>query len=102
MQVQVIDISAYHCVEGDPTSLVVNPIIVELGLVNRADYVADVLIVVFQQHHELVPILMLVVLKFYPQVVVLGVVGNTSIPISVLGIKSLLPYISCRPYKAVH
>ena len=58
MQVQVIDISAYHCVEGDPTSLVVNPIIVELGLVNRTDNVADVLIVVFQQHHELVPVLL--------------------------------------------
>ena len=45
VQVQMVDISSNHCIESDPTTLVVNPIVVELGLVNRTDDVADVLIV---------------------------------------------------------
>ena len=74
MQVQMVDISSYHRIESHAAAFVVNPVVVELGLINRADDMADVLIIVFQQHHKLVPILMLIILEFYPQVVVLGVV----------------------------
>ena len=37
MQVQMVDIAAYHVIEGHTASLIVNPIVVELGLVNRTD-----------------------------------------------------------------
>ena len=74
VQIQMVDIAAYHCVEGDSAPFVVKPIVVELVFVNRADYVADVLVIVFQQQHELMPVLVLIVLKLNPKVVVLGVV----------------------------
>ena len=80
VQVQMVDVAAYHCVESHTAALVVNPVVVELGLINRADDMADVLIIVFQQHHTLVPILMLIILEFYPQVVVLGVVRKHEHP----------------------
>lgn len=62
VQVQMIDISTYHSIEGNPTTLIVNPVVVEFSLIYGADDVADVLIVVFEQHHQGVPILMLIVL----------------------------------------
>ena len=80
VQVQVVDIAAYHCVEGHPAPFVVKPIVVELVFVNRADYVADVLVIVFQQQHELMPVLVLIVLKLNPKVVVLGVVRKYEHP----------------------
>ena len=45
MQAQMVYISAYHCIESHTAAFIVNPIVVELGLVNRTDDVADVLIV---------------------------------------------------------
>ena len=74
VKIQMADISAYHVIERHPVAFVVRPIVVELCLVNGTDDVADVLIVVFQQHHQLVPVLLLIVLQCYPQVVVLRIV----------------------------
>lgn len=76
VEVQVVDISTYHRVERHTATLIVNPIVVELGLVNRTDDMANMLVVQFKQHHELLPILVLIVLKVNPQVVVLGIVGE--------------------------
>ena len=41
VQIQMVDIAAYHCVEGHPAPFVVKPIVVEFGLVNNADSPAD-------------------------------------------------------------
>ena len=53
VEIQVVDISTYHSVERHTATLVVNPVVVELGLVNRTDDMANMLVVQFQQHHEL-------------------------------------------------
>lgn len=45
MQVQMVDVSAYHCIKSHAATFVVNPIVVEFCLVNRTDYMADVLII---------------------------------------------------------
>ena len=45
MEVQVVDISAYHGVERHTATLVVNLVVVELGLVNRTDDMANMLVV---------------------------------------------------------
>ena len=47
----MIDISPYHGIERNPTTLVVNPVVVEFSLIYGADDVADVFIIVLQQHH---------------------------------------------------
>ena len=74
VQVQMVDVAAYHGIKRHTAAFVINPIVVEFGLVNRTDDVADVLIVQLQQHHKQLPLLMLIVLKSYPQVVVLRVI----------------------------
>ena len=45
VQVQMVDVATYHGIEGHPATFVVNPIAVELCLVNRTDNVADVPVV---------------------------------------------------------
>ena len=56
VQVQMVDISTYHGIESHTASLVVNPVVVKFSLIYGADDVADVLIVLFVQHHQAVPI----------------------------------------------
>ena len=48
MQVQMVDISSYHRIESHAAAFVVNPEIVELSLVHRTYYMADVAVIQVQ------------------------------------------------------
>lgn len=47
VQIQVIDISTYHCIELHAATLVVNPVVFKFCLVNRTNNMTDVKVIQF-------------------------------------------------------